>query len=387
MKKRLDIFAVALILITIIFLILFYYEIFLVKKEIKIGFLGDLSNDRLSKDALVGIQIAAKEINSISTDNKIKLVVYDTKNKTELIQNYFYKLANEDKVMAIITTHIEEQEIPETLKVPTIFIDDDKLKAERGDNFYWVMELSHLISDSIYHTIRRLKNNINMGNAVIITSNTQSSETYGYAMENILPLFNISSLGSFNLDDDSSALVLKIKELNPDMVILSTNTENAINFLKESKNKNLNPKIYFTSFEVSTLTLQANYKDLPNPVYVHTYLTAIRRAKVIKPNSFMLFDREIAIRTGGAPTSSVSLNAYDAMNLLHYTIQKGPNVLNTPQSLQKDRVDLMKALWATRGYVSARGLLFPDGKTGFLRRNFYRIEVINNGKTSLLIGS
>ena len=402
MKKRYGILLLVLIAVIIVAVILSYEKI-LPRKEIekiqpikesktlKIGFVGDLSNENLGKAALLGAEIAVEEINSKAEliGNKYELIVYDTKNQTELIESYFNKLSNEDKVLAIISTHPDNAEIAEKLKVPTILIGQDKLKAERGNNFYWGIELTYITADSVFHAIRKFKSETSISSSVMVVDDTQfidRFERFNSAMKNILPLFNISLLGYFTLDEDIAGLVSKIKDLKPDVVILSVNFDNAINFLKEAKNQDLSSKIFLRHPKVSISELQAQYQNLPEIIYMPLYITSIDRS-ILTPDSeftpFMVFDKKIAERSGGGEITAVHLNAYDAINLLNTTLQRG-NILNTPENLQKNREEVVKALWATRGYTTLRGDLFADGKTGFLRRTYNRIIVLDKGKISAL---
>ena len=120
-------------------------------------------------------------------------------------------------------------------------------------------------------------------------------------------------------------------------------------------------------------------------MYMPLYVTSIDRTVLTPDNEltpFMVFDKKIAERTR-VEITAVHLNAHDAVNLLYDIFQKS-SLSKMPENLQKDREEVVKALWATRGYRTIRGDLFADGKTGFLRRTYNRIIVLDKGKVSAL---
>src|SRR3989344_7410311 len=253
MKKRVNILIAVLAIAVVILLVLLYQERLKPEKEIKtykIGFLGNIDSG-IADSALLGAQIAVEELNSKSelTGNKYELAVYDTNRQRDLTINYFNKLANEDKVIAIISTSNTTQ-IAGTLKVPTIFIEGNILKPDERERFYWGIRFPHMFYDEVFYGIRRLKREASIENAVLVTDNTLNTNGYNSLIKEILPLHNITLLGSYTMDENLQALALKIKELNPDLVIFNTNTENAIKFLKEAKNSQLQPKIFLGGFNV-----------------------------------------------------------------------------------------------------------------------------------------
>ena len=395
MKKRVSILVIALVILFFILLSLYSTDKLpklTEKKEIKtikIGFLGDLTHGRLGQGALLGAQIAADELNSNAetTGNKIELIAYDTKNQSDLIETYFAKLANEDKVLAIISAHPNRGPFATNNKVPAIITGIDMLKPQRRTPFYYGLRLSYIIDDAVFQAVKRLKREASIKTAIIVTDNAQLRNRYISAMKEVLPRLNTSLLGIYKLDEDIPSLISKIKESNPDMVVLSTNSDNAIKFLKEAKNKDLKPKIFLGGYRVSARDLKAQYQDLPETLYIHNYITSVDRASMpTNLNRFMSFDKKIVGRTN-ARTRSASLNSYDAMNILNFMLTEKAPISNTPDSLQKDREGIVKALWAARGYRTLRGSLSADGKTGFLRRNFYKIAKIENGQVSSLIGT
>ena len=297
--------------------------------------------------------------------------------------SYFSKLASEDNVIAVISTSNATQ-ASGNLKVPTIFIGGDRLTAEERERFYWGIKFQRILYDEISYSIPRLKREASIENAVLVTDNTLSTNGYNSLIKEVLPLHNISLLGSYTMEENLQDLALRIKELKPDMVIFSTNTENAINFLKEAKNNNLQSKIFLGGYNINVNMLADNYAGLPEGVYAQKSLTSINRDLVKSGNataSFTLFDKKIAGRTSNGITNSVHLNTYDTVNMLDFIIKEKVPATN---DLAKQREELAKAIWATTNYKSTRGIIFADGKTGNLRRNYIRIAVLTDGKVNIL---
>ena len=383
MKKRVSILIAVLVIAVVVLLIMLYQEKIKPEKEIKtykIGFLGDVDDGTIAKSALLGAQIAVEELNSKAEliGNKYELVTYDTEGQRDLTIGYFSKLADEHKVTAIISTANSTQ-LAGTLQVPTIFIGGNILKPDERDKFYWSIKFPHILYDEVFYGIKRIKIQSGIESAVLVTDSTLNTNGYTSLIKEVLPLHNIKLLGSYTMDENPPDLALKIRELNPDMVIFSTNTENAIKFLKEAKNNSLQPKIFLGGFNVNVNMLASNNAELPEVVYVQNLLTSINRDLVRTSgiaDAFILFDKKIAERTSNGITNAVHLNAYDSVHMLGSLI--GEKVLNT-DSPEKQREELAKAIWATTNYEATRGVIFADGKTGYLRRDYSRILMLSNG--------
>ncbi|MBS3113873.1 ABC transporter substrate-binding protein [Candidatus Woesearchaeota archaeon] len=362
MKKIIVISAAALLIIFIFLFVL--YGILKETKPIKIGFLGEISDEKHGKAALEGAQSALQKINT-KANNKYELIVYDTKNQKSLIEGNALKLANEDKVIAIISTFPEHAEILEQYQVPTILIGKDKLKAESRNNFYWSIELSHIMYDGVLPGLRAVIKSNKINSAVVLSDDYPYKKQYASTAKEILPLLSVSLLGYYSLNDNN-LFVENIKQSNPDLIVLSTNSINGINFLKEAKGKNLKSKAYLGNFELSEPTFSAEYGNLPESLYLQPFVTSTFESSLISERNFT----QKALMN----SSFAGLNAYDAMNFLDVIIAKTYS-LAASKNLQKDREEVIKEMWTT-SYNTERGLLSPNKKTGFLRREFSSISLV-----------
>ncbi|MBI2101080.1 ABC transporter substrate-binding protein [Candidatus Woesearchaeota archaeon] len=384
MKKRVNILIAVLAIAVVILLVLLYQEKIKPEKEIKtykIGFVGDLDGG-MAKSALVGAQIAIEELNSKAevTGNKYELKVYNTNGQKGLAKNYFDKLTNEDKAIAIISAANATQSAG-TLKVPAVFMGGTILKPGEREIFYWGIKFQHILYDEVFYGIQNIKSQADIKNAVLVMDKTKNTNGYNSLVDEILPLHGITLLGAYTIDENMQDLALKIKGLNPDMVIFSTNTENAIKFLKEAKNSQLQPKIFLGGFNVNINMLADNHAELPEIVHVQNLLISINRDSAKNSGPFALFDRKIAERTSNGTTNAVHLNAYDAVNMIGSLA--GEKLLNAG-NIEKQREELAKAVWEIKNYKATRGTVFADGKTGYLRRDYNRIAVLTNGNLSIL---
>ena len=87
-----------------------------------------------------------------------------------------------------------------------------------------------------------------------------------------------------------------------------------------------------------------------------------------------------AERTSNGITNAVHLNSYDTIKMLDFIIKEK---IPTTNDLIKQREELTKAIWATTNYKATRGIIFADGKTGYLRRNYNRIAILTNGVVTI----
>lgn len=77
-----------------------------------------------------------------------------------------------------------------------------------------------------------------------------------------------------------------------------------------------------------------------------------------------------------------SLNAYDSVYILKEAIEKS-NLVNAKDTLKEDKNKLILNLWGTKSFKSLRGTVYPNGKTGVLRRTYSTVMVVEDDKLKI----
>ena len=391
-NRRNSIIVLVVIILALTIIYFGYTQKLFIKKNgpIKIGFVGSLASKQ-SEDsqALEAIKIAVNEINNLGgiDGSKIELTEYSP-NSEEEAEFYFGKLASEDKALAVISTFVDSSDAIEKLKVPTILVGPDILSAKRKEPFYWSLVNSYNAGEYLLLVLSKLGTTFNLDNAMII-SDASSSIYNQNILEKSLESANIDYLGHHAFyENNLSSIVADIKNRNPNLVLVFTSTDNAVKFFKEAKKQDFNPKVYLRGFEMLTSDLLGNANILPKNLYLLKLPTlslasypSIRSNNPAILKSINEFDAVNGklIRVTGNPMTTISLNAYDSVYIIKDVIERS-NIANAENILNEDRQRVISNLWKTRSFKSLRGNIYPDGKTGFLRRTYATIIIVEDGK-------
>ena len=346
------------------------------KKEIvKIGFLGDFSNDKArSENALAAVKIGLEDINKIY-DKRYELAVYDADRHDRASVENTFKSASSDNVIAIINTVRSSSDPSSQEKLPAIFVGGIKNESKTRQEFYWSIGLFTINSHYFNSNIAQQKSKYNITKAALLVDN-----------ERIIPdsvIGNIESLkqmqtSSYAFDKEKlSSLVKEIKQNDPDAIILLTSSQNGIEFLKAANENGLQDKL-FLAFLPPTKPLLLEYEKLPKRVIVPASAISILANTTPPDDDFENFVNRFTSLTGNA-VRDLELNAYDAVSLTAHAVSKAA-ITNKPETMKEDREKLMKEIWATGNFKSLRGTLTPDGKTGYFERKYIRTLYIENGR-------
>lgn len=389
MNKKQNVLVLIIAVLVIIILYMLYLglnqKLFLKEKApIKLGFVGLEGQD--SSNALEAIKIAVEEINELDgiKGSKVELIVYAPKSRDE-VELYFKKLAEEDKVLAVITTLVNNSDVHELLKIPTILLGPNVLSVARKEPFYWSIENSYSLGDYLFRVMHRINFTLQPKSAFTITDFSPFTRRYQIVARRQITSAGINDLGYHTFyEQNLSNIVDDIKRRNPELIVVNTNTENAIKFFKEAKKQELQPVLYLGGFEVPKDNLLQNIEVLPENLYLSSYITAGPHDSNTKPNNeFDVVDNKLIKKTGNY-MDTLSLNAYDSTYILKDVIEKS-RIINKESTLDEDRAKLISNLWAGPFYKSLRGTLAPDGKSGFLRRSYSTILIVKDGQYKVWI--
>ena len=349
------------------------------KPPLKIAFIGDLSS-QFDKDSLLGVQIAVDEFNKAPNDRKIGLEVYDSKKNNGSIGEAFSQAVGEGDALAVISTFSKSQIQAPLHKTPTIYLTKDQIIANTDGRFNYGIQLGYIHQDSVLSGLEAIIGNGSVKTAVLITDTVPWSQSmYVRSIERSLPQMGIP-YDNLSFAKDPSGFIARLRSMNPDMVILGTNSENTLTLLEEMKRQGYEPSrvvIGFPSFHPLDPFLDVN---IPK-TYFQRYVTDSPPVGESTPTTLQWFSEKIRESSGQPLVSSAHLNAYDAGELLSSIAAASvADSASVPQS----REAIRQALWDTRHHESLRGYLTADGKTGYLKREYYRISLIENGTSTLL---
>lgn len=382
------IFILIIIMITILF-ILKKQQLPEKKEIIKIGFIGDFSNDKeASQNTLAVVKIAFEDLNRNST-KKYELVTYniDGNNKNS-VANAF-QLANKDNVIALVNTVIINSRDLRQDMPPTISVGGIKNENLKRDTFFWDIHFASFTSDYVNQHISNLKfkyKNIKSAAFVIELEKKFDDTRLKVGKLGRTPDSFVDKIESLNgiqtttylFDKEKLANITKnIKQKTPDIIIVLVNDENGISFLKNAKENGLNDKL-FLAFLPTTKTMLVEEKNLPKRLIISPPPTNIVGSNDPPSDAFGEFVNKFTSLTGNSVTN-LELNAYEAASLIAYAVSKA-NITNKPETIKEDRDKVIKELWAIRNFKSLRGLINPDGKTGNFKRKYVNTFYINNGR-------
>ncbi len=368
--------SILLFLVVIILVVLITTQVIKKKQTVKIGFIGDFTNDKIkNENVLTSVKIAIEDLNKIY-DKKYELVVYDTKgNEPTNIENAF-KSANSDNVLAVISTKFDSQAYSLQEKLPTIFVGNVANETAPRNRFFWSIIISTLTSDYLnQHLVLiklRYKNIKSIG--FVVDDERYISDSF---LENLEALNEIETSNYLFGLNQLPNIVTDIKKKNPDAIVVLTNVDAAIQFLKFAQENGLGDKLFLGLFTADKKILSEEEK-LPKRLIV-----APPPIGVLGPNDNTKDDYGIFVnryyKSTGNRVRNIDLNAYDATTLIGYVISKA-KLKNKPESIKEDREEIVKELWAIKNFKSIRGTLTPDAKIGYLRRNYINTFYIEDGR-------
>lgn len=363
------------VVVLLVLLVLLQKKPLLEKKEaVKIGFIGDFSNDKMATEtALVAVKIAMEDINKIY-NKKYELVIFDVnKNSKEDVENAFKRVSNEN--MLAIISKFNPTNNPANEKIPTIYVRGTKKENTTMDKFYWGIRLFFITSDYVDQHVKLMERKYNLSSTAFITDNSDwLSDDF---MKNVESFSKIQTSTYFFDEAKIDNALNDIKQKNPDIIMLLTSDANAIRFLKKARENSMENKL-FLAFVSTDVSLLIEEDSMPERLIISP-----PPADKVGPvdsvsDAFGEFNRKIFLLTNREATN-LQLNAYDATTLMAYAISKA-SISNKPENIKEDREKIIKELWATRNFESLRGILNPDGKTGYFKRNYIKTFYIKNGR-------
>lgn len=362
-----------LVILLVLFVLLQKKPLFEKKEIVKIGFLGDFSNDKgATESALAAAKIAIEDMNKIY-NKKYELVIFDVnKNSKADVENAF-KTASNDNILAIVSK-FNPTNNPAKEKMPTIYIGGTKSENVTREKFYWGIRLFFIASDYVDQHVKLMEEKYNISSATFVTDNEKwLSDDF---MKNVESFSKIQT-STYLFDEAKIDSALNdIKQKNPDIIMLLASDANAIRFLKKAKENNM--KGLFLAFVSTNVSFLIEEDSIPERLIIAPppadKLGPVDEAK----DAFGEFNRKIFLSTRREATNS-QLNAYDAVSLIAYTASR-ITATNSPETIRTEREKYMKELWSIRQFRALKGVLMPNGKTGYFERIYRNTFYIENGR-------
>lgn len=240
------------ILLSILFLCCFNSAVFSQEKTINLGFIGSLSSFASSYGtaALEGAQLAVKELKQSGIS--VNIIVEDDQSIAKHTVNSFIKLSSVDKVQGIIggswwINSIVKQ--AENAKIPIISCETLYNQDTINGQTYFIMQGDLKEWIRIYEP---LVNSQNYKRGAIIRYASGFGATLADAMKSLFTQSGRSFVGAIEYNDilipESAAIILKLKQLKPDVVYIDAQPGGLANLLKRiSENGMENMTIFSNS--------------------------------------------------------------------------------------------------------------------------------------------
>jgi len=381
------------------------------KETINIALLGNLSKVH-SKDALLGANLAVKDINTAGGVNgrKINLLTFDTIGDFGSIDQLANQINNDPTIYGVINTmgiwetypHLREEVMnlktseeriaffkenrivdpAERFELPSIILSSSRDFAWPKPKLWWGILHTFVAADQITSALIPIKEEFSVITAAIITDNEGFSKYYTNAFAISARDNNIEIIASYDYSQEELLnIVSSIKELNPDMVVVATSATNSIEFFIESKLQKLNPKVILigdTAENQKSIILQ-NEDLLPDNLFISGALNggAHDQAKNIK-NPFFDVDYKVQQETGHI-IYLYNMLGYEAMMVLRDAIQVTDLTLD-PLKIKEERAKIRDSIWSFDYFAGLRGRLVPDGFNGYLRRRYTSLLIVEDGE-------
>lgn len=238
---------------------------------IKIGAAYVLSGDRarFAEPTLNAINLAIKDVNTLKRLGgfTLMLISEDTKTKQPLAVEAFYKLINDDQVVAIIGPGLSNSAFAADLlaqKAGVPVIGSSTTAEGLTDIGDYIFRTSLPDSAVIANTIKVSKELLGLQRVAVMYNEEDFSAKSGY--EQFVKTLKEQSVGIIitetfrNNEKDYSEKLTKIKDLNPDAIILSALPSDTSKILKQARQLDIPSNVRFiggTDFNAAEIINQA----------------------------------------------------------------------------------------------------------------------------------
>lgn len=355
-----------------------------IDKPFKIGFLATKTGFGASwfEWGEPGLKVAQEEIKSLGGVNglPVEFIVYDTATKPQEAIQMMQKLTYTDKVLTVIGPHTSSEcEVVFPIAVRAKISCVGLLSAEPGISAKyrpWAFR-NTLTSDKVYGPLVRkwaTQNKVKTA-AIIYDIRSAFTKTDGEKVfPTALETAGVKLLGSVTYltgDTDFSAQVTKIKNWNPDGLVLATFSREGGLIVKECKRQGLSVALVGSidcnavdfvqlggSATEGVWTSHSFWPDNPDP----------------KVQRFRKRVREIS---GGKEADLTTARYYDCAMINYYLIKK-MGVTNRPEDLDLDREKIRRGWESLKDFPGIEGNITMN-RDGDGEKTAY-IFVIKNGK-------
>jgi branched-chain amino acid transport system substrate-binding protein len=294
-------------------------------EPIKIGMYGPLSGPSASvgTSGQAGVKVAIKEINAKGgvKGRPIELIEYDDQQNTETSVKVVTRLVQQDKVAAIIGSHISGSifattEITETAKIIQLGAGTSPIWTNQGFNYtFRGTARSDLFNKDTYEVMKRM----GATRVAIISAETEYAQT---GIENIVKMIDaekkmqvVDKEGYTTGDTDFSGQIAKMLNAKPDAVIPYGGGEDLGKIVKQLRQKGYTGYIYGVESLADRQTLEVAGEYADDVFFSCAYFVPGSIEEALSPieKHFLELHQQ---EYGKLPVSEVAYRDYDGMHIL-----------------------------------------------------------------------
>ena len=356
----------------------------LMGREVKLGFINPFTGwaTPLGKDNEIAMEVAVQEINSSGGIGgvPIKLFKYNTNSKPEEAINLMRRLANRDKVLAVMGPFISslcEVTFPVANRIGIVAVSSasaapDIAAKNRPWTFRNVMTSERILEPAFKVWVA--KNNIKRAAMQYDTKDFLSKTEGTKVFPGLFKRYGVAMVEkqthqTGNLD--FSAQALAIKRSNPQGVVMAALHYESSNLARELRRIGVKVPLFIGVGSTSPTYIRLGKSNVVGTMSAIAFWPTNPAPRVV---SFVTRYKEVS---KGKTAPHYSANLYDNLFIIKDAIEKN-GVTNDPKKLKEDRAKIRDWWTNLKGYVGVAGLTNMT-KTGDTDKKVYVMEV-RNGK-------
>jgi branched-chain amino acid transport system substrate-binding protein len=294
-------------------------------ETIKIGMYGPLSGPSASvgTSGQAGVKVAIKEINSKGgiKGKQIELIEYDDQQNTETSVRVVTRLVQQDKVAAIIGSHISGSilattEVTESEKVIQLGSGTSPIWTNQGFKYtFRGTARSDLFNKDTYAAMKKM----GATRVATVSAETEFAQT---GTENVVKLIDsekkmevVDQEGYTTGDTDFSGQIAKLLNAKPDAVFLYGGGEDMGKIVKQLRQKGYAGLIYGTEPLADRQTLEVAGQYADGVIFSCAYFVPAAIADALSATEKHFLELHQA-EYGKLPVSEVAYRDYDGMHIL-----------------------------------------------------------------------
>lgn len=334
--------------------------------EVRLGLLAPLSGfaGKYGQQDQIAMKMAEEEINGKGGIGglPVKFIVYDTAGKNEQAASLVKRLAESDKVLAILGPWLSGEcnvafPVANRYKIPAIS-SSSGAPGISAQNRPWAFRTTMTAERGLERAFTKFLEKFPVKTVSIIFDNSdflmkvEGTQLFPALLQK-KGVTLVSSITYQKGDIDFGAHVTKVKNQNPDAVMLAGFYTEVSNVIRTMRTQGMKQPAYIgigsstPSFPSvcgspceGTMNSQDFWRDDPRP-------------------EVQAFVKRYEERSSGLPTPYPAVNLYDTINILKHLIETR-GVTNRPEDLEKDRERLRDGLATLKGFKGIGGEISID---------------------------